>query len=37
MKATLLIKNIHKLYPADGQEPVLEHAWIACYHDTIIY
>lgn len=36
MKATLLIKNIHKLYPADGQEPVLEHAWIACYHDTII-
>lgn len=36
MKATLLIKNIHKLYPADGQEPVLKDAWIACYHDTII-
>lgn len=36
MKATLLIKNIHKLYPADGQEPVLEDAWIACFHDTIV-
>lgn len=36
MKATLLIKNIRRLYLADRQQTVLENGWVACFHDSIV-
>lgn len=36
MKATLLIKNIEKIYTCDSNFTIIEHGYIALHHDKII-
>jgi imidazolonepropionase-like amidohydrolase len=36
MKATLFVKNIHRLYLCDDTFQVLENAFLACHHDKIV-